>query len=232
MGDLANRPQNKNFGDRAGRPASKNKSITSQTIYYLNPKLCKYCNTQLPYDKRTNNYCNSSCAASNNNSMFPRKSGPIPKPKKVKPVNMQCCVTCNSEFRCRNPRHIYCSVNCNPKTEIVRYYRTACKFKLNKNDHPELFNSELISRYGWYNSTNRPGVTNLTGVTWDHLYRISDGFKNNISIEIMNHPANAELVPWIVNKNRKVSQITLIELHERIKMWEAGNRMLPRFLTE
>jgi hypothetical protein len=48
----------------------------------------------------------------------------------------------------------------------------------------------------------------------------------------MNHPANAELVPWIVNKNRKVSQITLIELHERIKMWEAGNRMLPRFLTE
>ena len=32
--------------------------------YNKNPKLCKYCNKALHYDKRYNKFCNHSCAAS------------------------------------------------------------------------------------------------------------------------------------------------------------------------
>ena len=106
-----------------------------------------------------------------------------------------------------------------------------CKFNLNKTDHPSLFDSSLINAYGWYNPTNRPGITNLTGVSWDHLYKLSDGYANSIPPEIMSHPANAELVPWKINKDRKQSQISIETLYARIKLWDSGQHNLPRYLT-
>lgn len=36
--------------------------------YLKNPKLCKHCNTILPYAKRGNNYCNRLCAAPHRNA--------------------------------------------------------------------------------------------------------------------------------------------------------------------
>ena len=35
--------------------------------YLINPKLCKHCNSIIPYEKRGNNFCNRSCSASYNN---------------------------------------------------------------------------------------------------------------------------------------------------------------------
>lgn len=35
--------------------------------YELNPKLCAFCKSKLPYKKRHNKYCDQSCAASRNN---------------------------------------------------------------------------------------------------------------------------------------------------------------------
>ena len=66
--------------------------------------------------------------------------------------------------------------------------------------------------------SNKPNP-NLQGVCWDHLYRIEDGFSNGVSVEIMRHPANAEMVTWPENKARIISQITLEELLDRIKNW-------------
>jgi len=35
--------------------------------YIKNPKLCRHCGKPIPWEKRVNNYCNNSCAASENN---------------------------------------------------------------------------------------------------------------------------------------------------------------------
>lgn len=41
--------------------------INNEEIYNKNIKKCKYCNLDIPYKKRCNKFCNSSCAASFNN---------------------------------------------------------------------------------------------------------------------------------------------------------------------
>jgi len=108
------------------------------------------------------------------------------------------------------------------------------KFSLNRKDHPELFNSNLIEKYGWYAPSNHSTrQENLYGVQWDHLYRASDGIKNNVPLLLLNHPANAELIPMRENIRRaKQSTITLDELYRRIIRWEEGFRDLPRFYHE
>ena len=41
--------------------------------YYNNPKFCKHCGKQLPYEKRNNNFCSQSCSATYNNQKRERK---------------------------------------------------------------------------------------------------------------------------------------------------------------
>ena len=43
----------------------RNKAIIE---YNKNPKLCKYCNTPIPFENKNNQYCNHTCSASYNNS--------------------------------------------------------------------------------------------------------------------------------------------------------------------
>ena len=64
------------------------------------------------------------------------------------------------------------------------------------------------------------GYSNLSGITKDHLYSISDGMKNKILPAIMSHPANCQLLIHNdnVSKNKK-SCITIEELLERIENW-------------
>lgn len=58
------------------------KGCIKREDYEANPKLCKYCHKPLPWEKRMNEFCNLSCAASYNNQGISRnkdgKSG-IPK---------------------------------------------------------------------------------------------------------------------------------------------------------
>lgn len=49
----------------AGIKAKKDKNISD---WNLNPKLCKNCQTAISYEKRTNDFCNHTCAAIYNNS--------------------------------------------------------------------------------------------------------------------------------------------------------------------
>ena len=41
--------------------------------YEANPKFCSYCNLKLPQEKKNNKFCNSSCAASFNNKLTPKR---------------------------------------------------------------------------------------------------------------------------------------------------------------
>lgn len=48
----------------------------NQRKYELNPKICKKCGIPIPYEKRRNNFCSSSCAASLNNIGIRRHGEP------------------------------------------------------------------------------------------------------------------------------------------------------------
>ena len=204
--------------------------------YLDDPRYCAECNEILPFEKKHNTYCNSSCAAKYNNkhrtpiqreqqrqaikAHYANKPRQSPGMKHMySKIHYKTCL-CDTEFIARYHTQKYCSSLCKEATVIT--YRRACKFKINNKDHALLFNGELIAKYGWYAPSNSKSP-NLSGVSWDHLYRIEEGFKNKVPAEILSHPANAELVPHDINRKRTQSMITLEQLYDRIATWNAGN---------
>lgn len=102
-----------------------------------------------------------------------------------------------------------------------RSYKYQCRFKFNIFDYPEVFDLELIKKYGLYKPINYH-TPNLNGVSFDHMYSIDEGLKNNVNPQIVSHPANCKLMLQIENdKKNSVSSITLEELIEKIKNWDA-----------
>lgn len=72
--------------------------------YNLSPKLCKFCQTIIQYDKRYNDYCSQSCSAKLLNS----SRGFILSENKF-----FICLFCNKEFRAKGTdEHKYCSRKC------------------------------------------------------------------------------------------------------------------------
>lgn len=130
------------------------------------------------------------------------------------------CKDCGKIFTYNKGSKKYC-IKC--KLKNIKEYRFACQFNLNAKQHSFLFKNDLIKKYGWYNATNnKVKKINLNGLTWDHLFRIEDGFMLGVLPVIMNHPANAELIPWSINRKRTKSMISLDELKERICLYESG----------
>ena len=236
MSKLSTRPQNKNFGERSGRQTSTRRHKEFKTKYYRSPKICPQCDGVISYEKRYNKFCSHSCSASftnKNRTINNRKNASDTPTKNNKrnfcAVTFKQCPTCNIWYRNKGGNSQYCTPMCNPEFYSKKSYRTQCKFKLSSNQHSELFNLELIQKHGWYVPANHSNPTNLTGVCWDHLYRIEEGYQNRIDPSIMSHPANAELVPWPENKARKQSLITYEELLRRIHQWDNGIHTLPNF---
>lgn len=229
--------------------ARTEQSTQTRAIYELNPILCKHCMSPLTYEAHfERQFCNSSCSASFLNAHRTeeqnlRKNESISKtiqarnkhlnnpnkpPRsrhKFSSIRIVHCSKCDKLLTIHRGNVKYCS-EC--KDTNVRLYRKYCSFKLNKRDHSSLYNSDLIKHFGWYSPASS-SAPNLGGVTWDHLYRIEEGILNNVDVTIMSHPANAELVPWPINKARKQSMITLEDLLDRIKRWDSGDRNLEYF---
>lgn len=200
--------------------------------YESNPKLCKHCNQPLTWNQRTNKFCSSSCSATTSNLNRDPKFIEKQKisilntiiDKGVKKlshckVKFSLCATCNSAFRVKSNQKLYCSSNCRFSSN-VKTYRRACKFKISKTLHPELFKTQLLEQYGWYRAANHPKGYNPKGATWDHLFRVEDGYKLSVDPAVMSHPANAEMISWEENFARKTSIITYDELLSRINKWK------------
>ncbi len=106
-----------------------------------------------------------------------------------------------------------------------RTYRAKCRFRFNVFDYPDLFDLELVEKYGWYSPNGYKSQNkkrNLGGVSRDHLYSIKDGYDNKVDPELLAHPVNCRIVKHYdnnVKKGRK-SSITLDELKERIRIFE------------
>lgn len=100
------------------------------------------------------------------------------------------------------------------KTEKELYYINS-KFHLTKKDLEKIEGVELLKQYGMYNS-----ITNVNGVSRDHIISISYGWENKIPTEIISHPANCRFITQSENSSKgKKCSITLEELLERIKNW-------------
>jgi hypothetical protein len=130
--------------------------------------------------------------------------------------------------------HYQQKVYCNECIKInYKLYKFASTFKFKQKDHPHLFNDKLIKKYGWYQPTNtKSGQPNLNGLSWDHLFRVEEGFKLGISPEIMSHPANAELVPHSINQKRRKSMINYDELLLRIEKYNNQDYDLTYFFKD
>lgn len=213
-------------------------------LYDQQPQTCQQCLKALPYNKRHYKFCNRSCSATYNNMNrsdqqseqriqgWRNKYTTLRRDVPNKFPRDQLCLTCDALFTATTYNQKYCSPQCNVGKHSKAQYRLACRFKVSPKSHPSLYNDRLIARYGWYAPTNKSSIPNLTGVCWDHLYRVSDGYANNVDPKILSHPANAELVPWTENKLRTKSMITIETLKRRIQQWDSGDRNLPKFLVE
>lgn len=133
------------------------------------------------------------------------------------------CKFCLKQIKTERRDQKFCSISCSNKNRIKRddkyiQYSLKCQFNFNVYNYPNKFNLKLIKEYGWYKASNRGN--NLNGISRDHMFSIYDGFKNNISPEIIKHPGNCKLMVHKENNSKHTtSSISLITLKQRIDNW-------------
>jgi hypothetical protein len=201
-------------------------SNTKRAKYNSNPNFCKECKVALTYEQRKNKFCSTSCGAQNNNKTLNRKLNKFSEQSLINicaankkryklqeleyTKNTKCCLFCEKEISFLKRKYIFCDKQCRTKhfdkakTKKQLYYKYA-QFKFNLSDYPNEFNFELIKEYGWYKAKNRGN--NPNGINRDHLYTISDGFKNNIEPSLLAHPANCKLITHEENIKKKEPQL-------------------------
>ena len=170
-------------------------------------------------------FCSRSCANSKAHSSKTKTtiSKSLLERNKVSKES-RVCLECNKIFIVSNKsQKKYCCRRCvvdnrRSDSDYLNYHHD-CKFKFNVWKYPQEFDLGLIKKYGWYKAVNRGN--NLNGVSRDHKISISYGWQNNISPEIMSHPANCQLMRHGDNsrKNNKCS-IMLEQLLRDIEVWK------------
>lgn len=235
----------------------KQKFSNIKQEYFNNPLKCQQCCTDLSYELRHNKFCSRSCAATFNNTIAPKRHKIIKpiKPKKIKiksqvqnkitnKIKMpstkwsknivgpfsnlfSCqCKHCLIEFVTRK-KSKYCSIHQN----LYKNSRNKYQFTFNVFHYPDLFNINLISKFGWYSPGNR-GPKNNQGVSRDHKISVNDAVKNNYDPFYITHPLNCELMLHSHNKKKYTkSSITYIELINLVDQYElargSGNAPHP-----
>lgn len=135
--------------------------------------------------------------------------------RKDKVEGKRKCKYCN-EYKIDKKKKLICD-EC--RGSYYKSYRPSCEFDFDIKSYKENFDFLLIEKYGWYSPSNKGN--NLNGVSRDHLYSVRDGFINKVSVDIIKHPANCQLMKQTDNSSKKTqSSITLDELLKRIEKWE------------
>lgn len=171
-------------------------------------------------------FCSRSCANSRiwseedklKKSLSAKKSNKVmlanKKKRKPKEPKQHRCKYCETELF--NLRRKVCDL-C--RLEYYSAYRPTCRFTFSLSNYSEWFDFSELEKYGMYSPTNRGN--NLNGVSRDHLFSVSDGFKLKISPEIISHPANCRLIIHRQNnKKHSKSSITYSELLKEIEKFE------------
>jgi len=216
--------------------------------YNKKPKYCKYCGEKISFEKKSNDFCNSSCSASYTNknrkgikynltkegkkalqkSLNKNKGLSDKKIKEMKKEyysNVKRCKNCGKMLPFNKRKNVFCDIKC--KSDFAKknktkkeQYKFETKFNFSLKEYPNEFDFNLIEKYGWYSPSNS-NKPNLNGVSRDHMLSVIDGFKQGIEPKLLSHPANCKLMLHTKNisKNSK-SSITLDELLKRIDEWD------------
>jgi hypothetical protein len=221
---------NKNIRDYSG--VSKTLHDKSFNDYEKTPKYCMNieCGKKIPYHKKRNNFCDSSCSAKYSNKKRTYywgveiskgvKNNLRKKNKNIISENEKKCQNCGKSFFGRNK---YCSIICSKNNRRKGWdefytYKRDCQFSFNLSDFNEEFDFSLVKKYGWYKPKNKGD--NLGGISRDHMISIMDGFEKKISPKIISHPANCKLMIHNDNVRKyRSSSLTIDELLERIDNW-------------
>lgn len=229
----------------ASRHNSNIRRQRSIKTYLLVPKVCKHCNAVIPYASRhINKFCNHSCAATYNNAKKDWSSistGPVPKLKPAKTgrkprdisitdavgphtvIHLCTCKFTGKQWYSPTVKTIHPSA-----ISTKKLYSYQCRFTFGIKTYPIWFSyaATILQEYGWYSASNRGN--NLSGCSRDHMYSVSDGFKNNVDPMLISHPANCEIIPHRKNQSKnKKSIITLSELTERISRFNNQYLEMP-----
>jgi hypothetical protein len=128
------------------------------------------------------------------------------------------CKYSGQKFYSTTPKQIYPNLARNKKE-----YAYSCQFRFGISSYSEWFSdaSMLIKTHGWYSTPgSRNGISNVNGISRDHLYSITDGWVNNVPPEVIRHPANCSLIQHKENQSKhKKSKITLDDLYSRIEQF-------------
>lgn len=221
--------------------------------YEENPKLCP-CGNPISYDKRhENTYCSRSCSATFNNQKRKENGWTHPAKKYNSKKKAEAVHRQNARARRIGAEGPYCPVSfsiCDVtgkayrsnipgksgriqrspyvKPDEKKQYHEDAEFKFWIYDFPEEFDLLLIEKHGWYSTSgSRNGIKNIDGVSRDHMFSVSEGFRLGIDPIILAHPANCQLMRHHNNqtKHRKCS-ITMEELYEKIRLWDIGKHSI------
>lgn len=138
-------------------------------------------------------------------------------------VNVIFIIVCFCNKEIYNIKSKFCSEDCKISYELRNrtqkgIYKYFCMFLFPLNMFEDEFDFNLIIKYGWYSPKNKGN--NLNGISRDHKYSCSEGFKNLIDPYIISHPANCELLQHHENQIKKTKcSITLNELINNIINW-------------
>jgi hypothetical protein len=101
------------------------------------------------------------------------------------------------------------------QTDKKQLYKTQCQFSFNRKTQKQIPGYNLLEKHGVYHP-----ILNKNGACRDHIISIEFGWRNNISPEIISHPANCQFLLNDANiKKGSAAWLTVEQLNERIKNW-------------
>jgi hypothetical protein len=227
--------QEKSIWDNTNLANNKNKNLRIDN-YYSQPNLCKQCKIIIPYEKKNNIFCSSSCACSYSNNERYKSGWTMPvvsrdaiRNKLSKKEKIVFPFTKITYFKCRfcsttfisDKRKFVCN-NCQHlkyKNGVTKY-----SFKFNVFDFPDLFDLDLLKKVGWCSfGGKRGGEKNLNGLSRDHKVSVHEAKKNNYDPYFISHPCNCQLIPMSENNKKKTrSSITYNELVNLVSTYDVN----------
>lgn len=107
-------------------------------------------------------------------------------------------------------------------TNQKQFYKISCQFTFNPYKNTYIPGYELLLKLGIYHPINNPN-----GMSRDHILSKEYGWLNNISPEIISHPANCQFLTNLENITKNAdSHISLDDLLERISIWN-NDKSIP-----
>lgn len=187
---------------------------------------CNQCGIELErqqyYINDDHNFCNRSCAATYHNLHRPanaKKPGPQKKLKQPRPpfsTLFKCtCKHCGVQWRGRTQKRL-----CEDHEHLYSHEgRAKFWFTFGISQYPELFDGELLRKYGMRS------LLNPYGVTRDHKVSVNEAIANNYDPYYIKHPINCELMLFADNVSKHTkSSISYTDLVRKVDAYDFNGK--------